>query len=142
MVPIIVLIILFSTLAIISASVPQPFQGTTALDSRLFTMTDVTTLSNLSAQPSNISFSIGSDLILPSNISTMIPDYPDTEPSNVISVRCDPAKTVNFLSCRGALGYTVIDDEQTTFAQRNTGIPEDIPLPFRITGGEYLQNRI
>lgn len=123
-------------LSAICASVIYPTQGTTALDNRLFAILEPTVLSNVSILPSKVAFSIGSDLTISPNISAVRLQHTGFSPSNLVHIRCDPTKPANFLSCRNALGYTSIDDEQTTFAQRNTGVPADVPLPYRITGGE------
>jgi len=128
---------LFFSSSAATASVLQPSRNTINHDSRLFGIAEPTTGSTLPAPPINIPFNVGNDLTIPSNISSMASHNLETPTSNVISVRCDPTKPINFLSCRGALGYSAVDDEQTTFAQRNTGIPLDIPLPFRITGGKW-----
>ena len=61
-------------------------------------------------------------------------------PSNALRVRCASTygHNVNPSSCRNALTQFGPRDEEATFAQRNTGHPDTIPLPLRFVSDDGL----
>jgi len=57
----------------------------------------------------------------------------------VLKVQCDAdhyGRNLNVRSCTDIFSYMDKDDRQTTFAQRHSGIPKDIPLPWRVLSGK------
>ncbi len=58
---------------------------------------------------------------------------------NVLRIQCDGThygRDLNPSSCLDVFHYVGKSDEQTTFAQRHTGRPNDIPLPLRILSND------
>ena len=72
---------------------------------------------------------------LPNNITNTA-----SPPSNALRVRCTSTygDNVNPSSCRNALTQFGPADEEMTFAQRNTGRPDAIPLPLRFVSDDGL----
>ena len=56
-------------------------------------------------------------------------------PSNVLRIQCDGihyGRDLNPSSCLDVFHFIRKSDEQTTFSERHTGRPADLPLPLRI----------
>lgn len=69
--------------------------------------------------------------LLPSNIT----HPPSNTTSNVLRIQCDGTRYGRNLSpgsCRNVFHHIGKSDEQSTFAERHTGRPNDVPLPWRI----------
>lgn len=67
------------------------------------------------------------------NVNTTSP------PSNAIRIQCDSTHyghNLNPQSCRNVFQYIAKSDTQTTFSERHTGRPNDLPLPWRIQSGD------
>lgn len=73
------------------------------------------------------------NLQLPANIST-ISSNASSLSSNTLKIGCDArqfGRNLKVKSCRDLFGYLELDTEELVFAQRDSGIPYDIPLPLR-----------
>ena len=71
----------------------------------------------------------------PTNITNIPP------PPNAIRIQCDSTHYGHNLSpnsCRNVFDYIAKSDMQTTFAERHTGRPNDLPLPWRIQSSDGL----
>ena len=58
---------------------------------------------------------------------------------NVLQIACDSAKfgkNLKVNSCRNIFRYLMRDEVQYTFAERDSGVPHDAPLPWRTLSGE------
>ncbi|CAD6591849.1 MAG: hypothetical protein ASARMPRED_005786 [Alectoria sarmentosa] len=91
-----------------------------------------------SQQPNNTLLALQtlSPPLLPSNITAAT-----TPPSNVLRIQCDGThygRNLSPNSCRGVFGYIAKSDDQTTFSERHTGRPNDLPLPWRILSNDGL----
>lgn len=56
-------------------------------------------------------------------------------PSSPLLVHCDGnvyGRNLNVASCRDVFSHMPRGDAQVTFAERHSGIPHDIPLPWRV----------
>lgn len=78
------------------------------------------------------------ELLLPSNTSVSLGNL--SFPSgNILKIACDASrygKNLKVKSCRQLFGYVRKDNRQFTFAQRDSGIPQDLPLPLRTYSSE------
>lgn len=60
---------------------------------------------------------------------------------NILKLRCDPiryGRNLRSESCRKVFNFIPQDDRQTVFAERDSGQPHDLNLPFRATSSECL----
>ena len=72
-----------------------------------------------------------------SSINITLPFQNASTPSNVLHLSCDGARfgrDLNVASCRDVFGFLEPNDTQVVFAERNSGIYHDLPLPYRILG--------
>ena len=54
--------------------------------------------------------------------------------TSVLRIRCDGdyyGRNLNVASCREVFSFMPKSDVQTVFAERRTGVPYDVPLPWR-----------
>jgi hypothetical protein len=61
--------------------------------------------------------------------------------SNTLRVYCDGdryGRNLNVGSCRSVFDHWGTDEAQTRFAQRHSGVPYDLPLPYRLYSGEWV----
>ena len=87
-----------------------------------------------------------SSSLLPPNedISTVfdLPPLNVSSPGNAqLIVRCSGSHfgfQPNVADCESAKGYIVPDADQQTFGQRDTGLEDVTPLPFRVMGGRLV----
>lgn len=62
-------------------------------------------------------------------------------PPNVLRIQCDGARygrNLNPNSCRDVFNFMAKSDSQTTFAERHTGRPDSLPLPWRVMSSDGL----
>ena len=62
-------------------------------------------------------------------------------PSNALRIQCDGTRYGHNLSpnsCRNVFSHVAKSDHQTTFSERHTGRPNDVPLPWRILSDDGL----
>ena len=62
-----------------------------------------------------------------------------TSSGNMLKVGCDSSrfgKNLKVNSCRNVFRYLRKDEKQLTFAERNSGVPLDVPLPLRTYSSE------
>ncbi len=68
----------------------------------------------------------------PANI--LSPSSNTSSTGNKMIIACDGTrygKNLKVKSCRHVFGFLSKDDKQLTFAERDSGVPSDIPLPLR-----------
>ena len=73
------------------------------------------------------------ELTLPLNVSTF-PTNGTLTAKKRLKIACDAdrfGRNLKVKSCRDLFGYLTLDEEEYTFSGRDSGIPNDIPLPFR-----------
>jgi len=78
------------------------------------------------------------ELLLPSNTSVSLSNV-SSPTENILKIACDSSrygKNLKVKSCRQLFGYVKQDKRQFTFAQRDSGIPHDLPLPLRTYSGK------
>ena len=77
----------------------------------------------------------GADLRLPiPTVATLAASSASSSPSPILKIRCDGdvyGRNLNVASCRDVFRYMPKNDTQLVFADRNSGVPHDIPLPWR-----------
>ena len=75
-------------------------------------------------------------ILLPNNVTNTT-----TPPFNVLHYQCDDThygRNLNPSSCRNVFNYMRRSDVQSTFSERHTGRPNDIPLPIRFLSDDGL----
>ena len=75
-------------------------------------------------------------LFIPGNITNT--PSPNSKP---LRIHCDGTvygRNLNPSSCRGVFHYLARSDEQSTFSERHTGRPNDVPLPMRFLSNDGL----
>ena len=80
---------------------------------------------------------ISSSYLLPPTI--LAPSSNNTSSGNKLKIACDSTrygKNLKVDSCRNIFRYLNKDDTQYTFAERDSGVPLDIPLPLRTFSSE------
>ena len=87
--------------------------------------------------------SASADLVLSSN-ATMLPSNDSLSSSNILKLYCNAqyGRDLKVKSCRDLFGYLKLDDEQLAFAQRDSGISHDIPLPLRTYSSKLIVLRL
>lgn len=63
----------------------------------------------------------------------------NTSSGNTLKVGCDSnrfGKNLKVNSCRNVFRYLRKDEQQLTFADRDSGVPFDVPLPLRTYSSE------
>lgn len=88
---------------------------------------------------------IASPELLISSNSLVSPSNVSVPSGNILKIACDSrrfGKNLKVKSCRQLFGYVKKDNTQFTFAQRNSGIPHDLPLPLRTYSGESIRSKI
>lgn len=61
-------------------------------------------------------------------------------PGEGLRIQCDGnryGKKLNVKSCQKVFDYMPENDTQNVFAERHSGVYHDLPLPWRILGGEW-----
>lgn len=98
---------------------------------------------SLPPAPPNSSPSVPQTLSTPFILSNIT--HPDTNttspPSNVLRIQCDGTRygrDLNRNSCQNVFNFLAKSDEQTTFCERHTGRPNDLPLPWRVLSNDGL----
>ena len=59
---------------------------------------------------------------------------------NRLQIACNAkkfGKNLKVSSCRNVLGYMSKNETQYTFAERDSGVPFDVPLPWRTLSSEF-----
>ena len=72
-----------------------------------------------------------SNLLSPANI---LASSSNTSSENVLKISCDGTtygKNLRVKSCRNVFNFMVKNETQFTFAERDSGVPCDVPLPLR-----------
>ncbi len=76
--------------------------------------------------------SLAAGPLSPANI--LAPSSNTSSTGNKMIIACDGTrygKNLKVKSCRNVFGFLSKDDKQLTFAERDSGVPSDIPLPLR-----------
>lgn len=69
----------------------------------------------------------------------LAPSSSNTSSGNTLKVGCDSnrfGKNLKVNSCRNVFRYLRKDEKQLTFADRDSGVPFDVPLPLRTYSSE------
>lgn len=80
-----------------------------------------------------------SDLLSPANI--LIPSSKNSSSDNVLKIACDATrygKNLKVSSCRNVFNFMKRDETTYTFAERDSGVPNDGPLPLRTLSNDGL----
>ena len=73
-----------------------------------------------------------SDLLSPANI--LVPSSNNSSSDNRLKIACDATrygKNLKVSSCRNVFNFMKKDETTYTFAERDSGVPNDGPLPLR-----------
>lgn len=72
-------------------------------------------------------------------LSIPAPPTNNLSSGNILEIACDSAKfgkNLKVKSCRNVFRYLMQDESQYTFAERDSGVPHEAPLPWRTLSGE------
>ena len=96
----------------------------------------------LSASPPQRSEGIGTGPTSNSNplsLTVPVPSSNSSSSENVLKILCSPGKygkNLKVNSCRNIFDFLAHDEIQRTFAERDSGIPFEVPLPWRVLSSE------
>ena len=99
---------------------------------------------NLPQHPENIDDLVAKpnsslDRVSPANTLTLSDNT--TSSGNVLKIGCNSkkfGKNLKVQSCRNVFNFMGKDEKQFSFAQRNSGLQVDVPLPLRTLSGKTL----
>lgn len=82
-----------------------------------------------------------SSLNLLSPANTLALSSNNSSPGNVLKIACDATKygkNLKVNSCRNVFRFLRRDETRYTFAERDSGVPHDVPLPLRTLSSDGL----
>lgn len=86
-----------------------------------------------------------SSLNLLSPANTLALSSNNSSPGNVLKIACDATKygkNLKVNSCRNVFRFLRRDETRYTFAERDSGVPHDVPLPLRTLSSKTPHRRL